>query len=81
MTNDQRFSLILLAIGTAVALVGWFVRYMIGGMRADTEANTAAINNLTRELGQLRIEMAERGAADARAEAAELRRRHRLWLR
>jgi hypothetical protein len=68
----------MLAIGSAVALMGWFLRYMIGGMRADTEANTEAINLLTRELGQLRVEMAERGAADARAEAAELRRqRHR----
>lgn len=83
MNSDQRFTLIMLAIATAVALIGWFLRYLIGGMRADTEANTAAINELTRELGQLRIEMAERSATDAQTEAAELRahfRRRRRWF-
>lgn len=85
MSNDQRFSLLLLAIGSAVAVLGYLVRQMIGGMRADTEANTTAINELTRELGELRVQLAERAATEAQAEAADLRRVHyrrrRAWLR
>ncbi len=75
----------MLAIGTAVGLIGWFLRFLIAGMRADTEANTQAINLLTKELGDLRVQLAERSATEAQAEAADLRRVHyrrrRAWLR
>ena len=85
MTGDQRFTLIMAAIGIAVGLIGWFLRYMIGGMRSDTEANTAAIHLLTKELGDLRVQLAERAATEAQSEAADLRRVHyrrrRAWLR
>jgi hypothetical protein len=85
LSSDQRFTLIMLAIGTAVGLIGWFLRYMIGGMRSDTEANTNAITLLTKELSDLRIQLAERAATEAQTEAADLRRVHyrrrRAWLR
>lgn len=69
MTSDQRFGLILLGLG----ILGWFIRNLITGMRADTEANTIALNELARELERFRLQVAEQNATEARAEAAELR--------
>jgi hypothetical protein len=84
LSGDQRFGLLLLAITTAVALLGWFMRTMIAGMREETAANTRALAELTREFEQYRLQVAERTATEAQAEAAELRSRvgrpRRRWI-
>jgi hypothetical protein len=80
MTPDGRLTVILAAIGLVAGLVGWLVRQMIAGMRdeiaaarGETKANTEAMALLTSEFSQFRIQLAERSATEARAEADALR--------
>lgn len=84
MSVDERFTLLLLAVTSAIGLLGWFLRNLITSMRDETQANTAALAELTKEFERYRLQVAERAATDAQAEAAELRsltrRRRRRFL-
>jgi len=70
---NVELTVILAAIGLVATVLGYLIKSMVGDMRADTNANTDAIRRLNDELISFRVQLAERQAADARSEAAELR--------
>jgi hypothetical protein len=53
VTATDRFSLIMLALGLVAALIGWLLRTLWSGQKDATEANTRALDRLTRGVAQL----------------------------
>jgi hypothetical protein len=53
VTATDRFSLIMLGLGLMAALIGWLLRSLWSGQKSATEANTRALDKLSRGVAQL----------------------------
>lgn len=59
LDSSGRLTVILFAIGLAAAILGFFIKRLIKQSDDATTANTKAIESLTKEFTDFRLEMAK----------------------
>lgn len=59
MTPDQRFGVLMAAVTVVAAVTGWLVRALWTSQTQATDANTAALKELTGVVGKLAERLAE----------------------